>query len=218
MKEFFNILKEVKLFKNIRETDLTSMLSCLGAKAVNFGKDQFILMAGDKVNKIGIVLEGNAHIIRENIDGERTIITTLSAGDYFAEALCCVGVTESPVSVITTTNSIIMLLEFSRILHSCPNACLFHAQLIENMLYVIAQKNILLQGRMDIISRKTVRMKILGYLESIALKRGKNITIPLNREEMADFLCIDRSALSHELSRMKKEGLIEYRKNHFTLL
>ncbi|MCL2503056.1 MAG: Crp/Fnr family transcriptional regulator [Coriobacteriia bacterium] len=211
-------LKTVRLFDGIEEKDLLSMLSCLGAEVIRFDKNSFVLMAGNEPRHIGILLKGSAHVIQENMEGKRVIIETLSEGDYFAEALCCAGVKESPVSVVTTSETLVLMTAFMRILHTCPSSCIFHAQLIENMLFLIATKNILLQGRMDVISQKTVRKKVSAYLKSIAIKQGRRtISIPLNREELAAFLCVDRSALSHELSRMRQDGLIDYRKNEFTL-
>lgn len=219
MEKYFEVLKTVKLFDHIEEKDLAFMLDCLGASIACFEKNSFILMAGEEPKHIGILLEGGAHIIREGAEGERMIVMALGRGDYFAEALCCAGVKESPVSVVATGDTRVLQIAFDRILHTCPSSCAFHGQLIENMLLLIARKNIQLQDRIDVISRKTVREKVLGFLESAAAKqRKRQICIPLNREELADFLCVDRSALSHELSRMKKDGLIDYRKNYFHLL
>lgn len=213
-----NGLNRTILFDNIEEHSLQAMLSCLGARSVRYPKDGYILLAGDPVDHIGVLLEGAAYIVKETADGERSILATLSAGDYFAEALCCAGVTESPVSVIATADSTVLLLEFRRILRTCPSSCGFHAQLIENMLRILAHKNLLLQGRMDILGKKTLRHKVLRYLQSIPAAQDGTIVIPLNREELADYLCTDRSALSHELARMKKDGWIDYHKNRFTLL
>lgn len=218
MKEYISILNSVKLFKNIKENDIIPMLSCLGTKINDYKKGQFIFSVGDKVDHIGILLKGNVHVIKENFEGERTIIAALTTGDYFAEALCCAGIKESPVSVEVISDTKIILLPFNRILNTCSSSCLFHTKLIENMLYVIAQKNILMQNRMDILSQRTLRLKVLNYLQSLAAKQGQNIVIPFNREEFANFLCVDRSALSHELSRMQNDGLIKFHKNHFILL
>ena len=218
MKKYISVLSKVKLFEKIEEKDILSMMSCLDAKVYNYKKGQFILTVGEKVENIGIILKGNAYIIKEDFEGERTIITMLSEGNFFAEALYCANVQESPVSVIANNDVDVLMLGFSRILHTCSNSCLFHTRLIENMLYVIAEKNILLQNRMEVISKKTLRLKVLNYLQSLAVKQGKNITIPFNREEFADFLCVDRSSLSHELARMKQEGLIDYYKSNFRLL
>ena len=217
-KEYIETLKNVKLFDAISEPDIGFMLSCLEAKVVHYEKNAYVLLAGNKPEHIGILLKGSAHVVKEGMSGERVIITTLSKGGYFAEALCCAGVKESPVSVVATEDTVILMVAYGRVLHSCPNSCTFHTQLIRNMLFLLSHKNILLQGRIDVISQKTLREKVLSYLHAIADKQEANeIVIPLNREEFADFLCVDRSALSHELARMKKDGLIEYRKNRFII-
>lgn len=219
MKEYLEILKNVTLFKNINDNDLTSILSCLGAKVIRFDKDEFILTAGSKPEHIGIVLEGNVQIIKEDINGERILVAAVMSGNFFAESLACAGILESPVSVVSSSNSTIMLIEFNKILHTCPSSCTFHAKLIENMISIIARKNLMLRERVEIIGKKTLRIKILSYLESFAAKQCRNnITIPFNREELADFLCVDRSALSHELSRMKKDGILDYHKNNFKIM
>ncbi len=218
MKKYLSILSKVKLFDNIEEADILSLMTCLEARLHNYKKGEFIFTTGDRVDNVGIVLRGSAYIIKENIEGDRTIISTLSEGDYFAEAICCAGVEESPVSVQVSSDATVVLLNFSRILHTCSKSCLFHTKLIENMLYVMANKNIALQNRMEIISQKSLRSKVINYLQSLATRQGRNVTIPFNREEFADFLCVDRSSLSHELSRMKQDGLIDYHKNKFKLL
>lgn len=194
------------------------MLNCLDAKLLDYGKDEFVFQAGDHVDSIGIILKGSAHIIRESYEGNRIIMAVLEEGDFFAEALCCADIEESPVSVQVRSDAVVLSLNFSRILHTCSNACSFHTKLIENMRYILANKNIALQSHFEVISRKSMREKILGYLHSLAITQGKIISIPLNREEFADYLCVDRSALSHELARMKSDGIIDYHKNTFRLL
>lgn len=218
MELYFNLLKSVQLFKDIEETKLATMLPCLDAKIVEVPKGAFLLIAGNPIHHIGIVLDGNVHIIKENAEGDRTRIAALTPGDFFGEALCCANVPASPVSVIADTNSVVMHLEFKRILHTCSHSCPFHTKLIENMLSIIAQKNIKLQNRMDVIGQKTIRLKVLTYLNSFSVKQGHPITIPFNREELSEFLCVDRTALSHELSHLKKDGILDYHKNHFRLL
>lgn len=218
MKKYLELLKRVKLFRDIDEDNIESMLKCLGARTVNLNKSEYVLVAGNRVDQVGIVLEGQLHIVRDDMDGGRALIAMLDPGDFFAEALCCAGVKESPVSVVATTDAKVMLLSFRHILHTCSSSCLFHTKLIENMLQVIAQKNLQLQARMDFLSKKTIRRRLMSYFESVALKQGRKFTIPFNREELADFLCIDRSALSRELGILKKEDIIDYKKNQFTLL
>jgi len=217
MQRYLDVLKTVGLFRGINDVELETMLKCLGAETRDVSKDTIILLAGEKPQHVGVVLAGQLHIIREDYDGNRSVIAAVAPGDIFAEALCCAGVVESPVTVMADIDSTVMLLSFSRILHTCPNSCSLHTKLIENMLELVANKNLQLQSRMEIVSLKSVRTKMMHYLESFALTQGRSITIPFNREELADFLCVERSALSHELSKMKKDGLIEYRKNKFVL-
>lgn len=218
MQEYFGILQMTGLFQDIQRADLLSMLPCLGAEIKELRKDAILLHAGDMPQFVGIVMQGQLHIVREDFDGNRSLMAAVTSGDIFAEALCCAGVQESPISVVADCASTVMLLRFSRILQTCSNACAHHTKLIENMLRLVAEKNLQLQNRMEIIRLKSVRAKVLRYLESFAQKQGRSITIPFNREELADFLCIERSALSHELARMKRDGLIDYRKNWFVLL
>ena len=205
------------LFRGINAPALDSMLHCIGAKKKQVQKGEIVLLAGDKPEHIGVVLAGQLHILREDYDGNRSLLAAVTPGEIFAEALCCAGVAESPVTVLADTDATILLLPYRRISRTCANACACHAQLIENLLRLVAGKNLLLQSRMEIISLKSVRAKVLCYLEAFVPAQGHSITIPFNREEMADYLCVERSALSHELARMRREGLIEYRKNCFVL-
>jgi len=217
-KIWFDILKRVSLFRDIDENKLDVMLQCIGAEVKNVLKNELVLLAGDKVTHIGIVLSGEMHILSECFEGKRSLIATIMPGDIYAEALCCASIEESPVSVMAKTNSSVMILDFPHILGPCSNICGFHGKLIENMLRVVANKNLQLQSRMEIVCMKSVRSKVLRYLESFVSKQGsQNIIIPFNREELANFLCVERSALSHELARMKADGLIDYKKNHFHL-
>ena len=215
--EYFDVLQTVGLFKGVDADNLAAMLTCLGSETKRVGRDEIILLAGDKPQAVGIVLSGQLHIVRDDYDGNRSLLAAVTPGELFAESLCCAGVLESPVTVMVAVDSTVMLLSFSRILHTCPNACAYHTKLIENMLGIIANKNMQLQSRMEIIGLKSIRAKVLRYLGSFMPGQGQPITIPFNREEMADFLCVERSALSHELMRMKKDGLIEYKKNRFIL-
>ncbi len=212
------VLQSARLFTAIGETDLDSLLACLGARLVQAERDSFLLRAGDSVHSLGLVLSGALHVSKENTEGERVLIAALSPGDCFAEALCCAGIAESPVSVVAAADSAVLLLDFQRLLHNCPRTCAFHTKLIENMLGMLAQKNLSLQGRMEVLGHKTLRRRILHYLQPLSAHPGSNVYIPFNREELAEYLCVDRSALSHELGRMKQDGLLDYHKNCFRLL
>ncbi len=218
MKSFMPVIKGLPLFEGIDEADLSALLGCLGAKTVSAKKDEVLLMAGSRPADVGIVLAGALHILREDFDGNRTLMATLEDGDIFAEALCCAGVAESPVTVQADRDSTVLLLPFDRIINGCQKACGFHSRLIGNMMRLIAQKNLYLQNRMEIMNLKSIRDKVLCYLEPFAAKQGRQITVPHSRDEMAAYLSVDRSALSHTLMRMKADGLISYHKNTFKLL
>lgn len=217
MTEHLSTLQAAKLFGGIDAAELDTMLNCIDAKTKVFRKGRILLLAGDKPQFIGVVLKGQLHIVREDYDGNRSLIGVMSPGDVFAEAMCFAGVEESPVTVVAEQTSTVILLSFDRILHTCPNSCSFHRNLIRNMLELVAKKNLQLQSHMEILSMKSIRSRVLLYFESLSARRAQEFTIPLNREEMADYLCVDRSALSHELAKMRKDGLIDYSKNRFML-
>jgi len=218
MKEYLHVLESVSLFRDINPVELEAMLNCISAEMKSVGKGSIILLAGDAPRQVGVVLCGQLHVIREDHDGNRSLIAVLAPGDVFAEALCCAGVSESPVTVMADLDSTVVLMNFERIMHICSSTCSFHRDLIKNMLKLIAAKNLQMQSHMEILSLKSIRARVMRYIESLERNQGREVVIPLNREELANYLCVERSALSHELMRMKKDGLIEYKKNRFTLI
>ncbi len=215
-KKYLKII-ENKLFNNISENNLNSLFSCLGSFEKVYGKNEIILNEGDNINFVGAVLEGSVKIIKTDYDGNETIIAEVLEGDIFAEVFACAEIFRSPVSIISVTQSNIIFFDYRKIITSCSSSCVFHQKLISNMLNVIANKSLYLNRRIDIISKKSLRDKILTYFHYESMGRN-HFSISMNREELAIFLCADRSALSHELSKMKKDGLIDYSKNEFILL
>ncbi len=217
MEKNYNKIIKNKLFNNISETDFTSMLSCLNAFEKKYGKNEIVLNEGDSINFVGAVIQGGLKIIKTDYDGNEVILTKVSEGDIFAEVFACAEIVRSPVSIIATEESAVMFFDYRKIIYSCSSSCKFHQQLITNMLKIVANKTLYLNRRIDIISQKTLREKILAYLQYES-KGLRNFNISLNREELSNFLCADRSALSNELSKMKKDGLIDYHKNEFKFL
>jgi len=217
MNRYFDIFETIPLFEGIAACELEQMLECVDAEIKKFPKGSILLLAGDKPRHVGIVIDGEIHITREDRDGNRSLLAAATSGQIFAEALCCAGVSESPVTVTADSASTVMMLSFARLLRTCPNSCVFHSRLIQNMLGLLANKNLFLQDRMEITSLKSVRAKVMRYLETFVQKQGSEITVPFNREQLSAYLCVERSALSHELARMKKDGLIDYKKNKFVL-
>jgi CRP-like cAMP-binding protein len=146
-------------------------------------------------------------------------VARVEPGELFAEAFVCGGVQKLPVSVMAAEPSEIMRLDFNKITRACSSACNFHTGLIQNMIAILAHKNILLMEKIECLTQRSTRAKVLSYLSAVA-KRHKNgiITIPFNRQELADYLSVDRSALSAELCRMRDEGLVAFHKNKFHIM
>lgn len=209
------------LFKAITADDISSLLSCLQATTKNYTKGEFIQSAGEPINKIGVVIKGNAEIIQEDLFGRKTILTSVGRSGIFGEAIVTAQLAKSPVSVVASNDTTICFLDYHSIVRTCGTNCQFHTALIENMLEIMAKKTLLLSKKLNYALMKSIRDKITSYLLDEFSKKQRNsktFTIQYNREELADYLSVDRSALSRELSRMKEEGLIDYRKNEFTLL
>ncbi|QOX65659.1 Crp/Fnr family transcriptional regulator [Anoxybacterium hadale] len=218
MKHNIKILMNSSLFQGVSEQDLEAMLSCLGANERKYKKNDIILLAGTRVTSVGIVAEGNAQITREDAEGNRAILSELMKADLFAEAYVAAGSAEIPVTVIATSDCRIIWIPFHKIVGACSTACGFHRTLIENMMRVIAVKNIMMNEKMRVLACKTTKEKLMTYLSDYSERTGKNkFKIPFSRNELADYLSVDRSAMSRELSRLRDEGYLEYHKNEFIL-
>ncbi|MEL7657098.1 MAG: Crp/Fnr family transcriptional regulator [Bacillota bacterium] len=219
MKQNIKTLKLSSLFQGVEEHDLEAMLNCLGATERKYRKNDVILLAGTKVTSVGIMAEGNAQITRDDAEGNRAILSELGRADLFAEAYVAAGSAEIPITVIATSDCRIVWIPFSKIVGTCSAACGFHRTLVQNMMHVIAVKNILMNEKMRILSCKTTKEKLMTYLSDYSEHVGKNkFKIPFSRNELADFLSVDRSAMSRELSRLKDEGYLNYHKNEFEIL
>jgi CRP-like cAMP-binding protein len=207
------------LFIGIDDGNLTSLLACLSGTERTYKKGETVLFAGDKPTAVGIVLSGLVHIIKEDYFGNRNIIAEVGTGGLFGEALVCAEADAAPVTVIASKDSNILLVNYNRIITTCPTACTFHTTLIRNMLHLLALKNISLVDKLEHVTKRTTQEKVLSYLSGQAQRHGSNvIEIPFNRQEMADFLSVERSALSAELSRLRDDGIIRFRKNRFEIL
>ena len=215
----FSVLQKSPLFQGVSDTELAEMTKCLGAKAKTYGKGESIYRAHDYVREIGFVIEGRVHIVKDDAWGNHNIVSEICTGEIFAEAFVCGGVGILPLSVIAASDCIIMFADFQRIITQCSNACVFHAMLIRNIVGVLARKNIMLQSKIEHITKRTTREKLLSYLSEQARQCGANsFEIPLNRQGLADYLSVERSALSAEMSRLKSDGIIDYRKSHFEII
>jgi CRP-like cAMP-binding protein len=217
--DLYALSQKVKLFDGISSDCLNSMLNCLGAKTVWYKRNEIILMADDSIESLGLVLEGSVLISSEDFMGVRSIMAVVEKYDIFAEAFVCANITKSPFTIAAADNCRIMWLKFPRIIQTCNKACQFHSKLIENMMNLLAFKNLQMHQKLNILSKRNLREKILAYLQINASKtKSKTFEIPLSRNELADYLYADRAALSRELGRMKDEGVIDFSLNSFKIL
>lgn len=219
MEQYFSLLKKVPLFRDVGEDDIPRLLGCLTARLRSFEKGEMIFSAGQPAQQVGIVCAGAVHVFTEDFMGNRTILTALPAGEIFGEAFACAGTARLPVSVMAVESSDILLINYRKIVSACSETCVFHSRLIENMLGVVAAKNVALSQRVDIISKRSTREKLTAYLSAQSLRAGsRKFTIPFDRQALADFLCVERSAMSAELSKMQRDGLLVTRRREFELL
>lgn len=219
MKQDFYIIKKCPLFADINMQEIEILLKCLNIRERKIKKDELIFTAGDNLEYIGIVLSGSVYIVQEDYWGNRTIVASIDQGGIFGEAFSCAQIQSIPVSVIAHTDGSILLIDCQKILTPCPCSCLYHTSLISNLMKVLANKNIALTRKMKHITKKTTREKVLSYLSECAVSFGKNyFEIPFNRQELADYLSVERSALSNTLCKMRDEGIIEFHKNKFHIL
>ena len=219
MNEYMEIIKTCPLFRDITDDDLGSMMVCLGAKTERFDKRYTIIAEGSPAKYIGIVLSGSVSVEQTDIYGNRSILSVAGPSHIFGEAFACADVDAIPVSVVANEDSLIMFINIERILVTCSNNCPFHNKLIRNLMHDLAQKALMFHRKIDVISRRTTREKLLSYLNYEARRQGSgSFDIPFDRQGLADYLEVDRSGLSLEISKLRKEGILESRKNHFTLL
>ena len=219
MKKYLKILKECPLFRDIESSNLLKMLTCLDAKVESFDKKYTIFSEGTPARYLGIVLTGSVQVVRIDYYGNRSILTELGSGQVFSEEFSCAGLPTIPVSVIADDPCDVMLIDCSHILHTCSNNCAFHQQLIFNLMKNLAEKAILFHQKVEIAAKRTTREKLMTYLMFQAKKAGSNrFRIPFDRQELADYLEVDRSGLSAEISKLRKEGVLESDKNTFVLL
>ena len=218
--KYLEVLQKCSLFAKISPEDLKSMLHCLDARERQYAAGESIMLAGEPAQAVGLVLEGRVQVALEGTGGERTLLTEARSGDIFAETFACAlgAHKELPATVAAASDSVVLLMDYQRIITVCPSACVFHSRLIENMLAVLADKNLLLNRRLGHLSKRTTREKLFSYLrEQAQLAGSQSFDIPFNRQELADYLCVERSAMSAVLSKLQAEGILETQRQHFVL-
>ena len=218
MEKYFDLILRTPLFAGIEREELKSLLGCLSARAVVFGKDAPVFLEGDPAGAIGFVLEGAVGIVHDDFYGNRTLLTVAEEGTLFGESYACAGVDTMPVSGYAIRETRLLWLECRKMLTVCSNTCHFHSRLIHNLLQVVAQHNLLLGQKIRIMSQKTTRDKLMAYLLEQAKKTGSTeFTIPLSRQALADYLGVERSAMSAELSKLRNQGILESKGSWFRM-
>ncbi len=219
MENFFEVLRKCPLFQEIRDEDLLALLGCLQAKQVKFDKKSPIIIEGDRAEYIGIVLSGSVQAVRNDYFGNRNIVMCAEPSDLFGEAFACAEVAEIPVTIVANEPCEVLLISCHRIMHSCSNACGFHQQMIFNLMKNLARKNLHFHQKLEITSQRSTRNKLLVYLRQQEEKHGsRKFRIPFSRQELADYLEVDRSGLSAEISKLRNEGVLRCERSWFELL
>ena len=219
MKKYIEILKRTQLFSGVSDTEISAMLNCLQAKLLTFQKGDYVFREGERIDNITVLVKGKLLVQHDDFWGNRNIVNVIRVAEMFGEAYV------APVSgsllndVIAEEDSAVIFFDVRRILTVCSTACRFHSMMIQNLFFAISEKNRKLVQKIGHMSKRSTRAKLLSYLSEEAKRQNSShFTIPFTRQQLADFLCVDRSAMSNELCKMRDEGLLQFAKNQFILL
>lgn len=216
--DHYSVLTNAALFARLSRDEIDGALDCLKASVVHYKKGDFIISAGDETHSLGVMLSGQAAIYKDDILGNRSVMALIGPADMFAESFLCAGIMASPVTVEAGADCDVLMLPFDRVIKTCSSCCGYHNTLIENMLGIIARKNLTLSEKIDHIAKRKTRQKLASYLLGQATLKGSNsFSIGLNRQGLADYLCVNRSALSRELSSIAEQGILRFRKDRFVI-
>ena len=219
MEQFYSVIEKCPLFYGISQSDFSGMLHCLGARLLEMKKGQSVVREGDETHWVGVILSGSVHLIREDYYGVRSVLSHIGPAQIFGEAYAFSEAQALPVSVVPDQDGKVLMLDSRRIVSCCSNACDFHNRMIFNLLRLVANKSLMLHQKIEITSKRTTRQKLMSYLVYQAkLKNSVSFTIPFDRQALADYLEVDRSGLSAQISQLRKEGILESEKNYFRLL
>ena len=214
-----SVLLKMPLFRDFSEKELSNALSSFAAQEQTFKKGSIILSAGTKPGVIGIVISGSITILSDDIWGNRTILSNVKKGGLFAEAYAMLEDEPLLVDVMANEDCCILFLKIKKALNPLRNPESWNYKFIQNLLLISSRKNLILSGRSFHTAPKTIRGRVMSYLNAISLQNGtKEFDIPFDRQQLANYLNLERSALSKELGKMQKEGIISTRKRHFKLL
>ena len=210
---------EIPLFADIQDDDRDALLTCLNAYTRSYRKGELLPLEALQRRDVGIVLSGAVQVARVDYYGNRSILASIGPAGLFGESFACAGVEALPVDVMAAETGAALLIDAQRATRTCSSACQFHSRVIFNLLKLMATKNLMFNQKMEITSRRTTRDKLMAFLLSQAKQAGSDsFTIPFDRQELADYLEVERSGLSAEIGRLRREGVIESSRNRFRLL
>ena len=219
MKEFISILKRSWLFAGVTEDEIGTMLSCLEAKKRIYKKGEYVFRQGERIDQIAVLVKGELYVQQDDYWGNRSILHNVGVGELFGEGYLAPESSISLTDAIAAQDSTVVFFNVRRVITTCSNACRFHAAVVQNLFFSISEKNRQLVQKLSHMSRRTTREKLISYLSTESKRHGSaSFTIPYNRQQLADFLSVDRSAMSNELGKLRDEGLLIFEKNHFQLL
>lgn len=219
MQKYIPILKRTRLFSGVGEEEIGAMLNCLQARLCTYKKGEYVLRQGEYVDNIMVLVEGKLHIQRDDYWGNRSIINMVSTGEMFGESYAAHESGALMNDVLAVENCAVIFFDVKRIITVCSASCRFHAMVVQNLFFAISDKNRKLMQKLTFMSQRTTREKLIAYLSEEAKRHNSSeFSIPFNRQQLADFLSVDRSAMSNELCKMRNEGMIKFEKNRFVLL
>ena len=216
--EYGPVLARCPLFRGMGAEELPALLDCLGAAPRRVEKGETVLAAGDPATHLGVVLAGRVQVSRLTAEGQRIVMGELGPGQLFAESFACARAEVLPVTAVAAAGGAVLLLDSRRLAAPCSAACAFHGRLISNLLSVLADKNLFLAGKVEHLAGRTIRERLLSYLEELSARTGRDaVTVPFDRQALADYLCVDRSALSRTIGQLTREGVLAAERNRFVL-
>lgn len=218
MEKYLPVLKRTRLFSGVGAEELPTMLNCLGAVVRSYRKGEYVFRSGEQIGSITVLVEGRLLIQKDDYWGNRSIVNVIEPGELFGEAYAAPDSGALRNDVLAAEDSAAVFFDIHRVLTVCPSACRFHTLTVQNLFYAISEKNRKLVSKLDITSKRTTREKLLSYLSEEAKRQNASaFEIPFNRQQLADFLSVDRSAMSNELCKLRDAGLISFDRSRFTL-
>jgi len=219
MEKYIEILKRTQLFSGVSDSEISAMLSCLQAQLLTFKKGEYVYREGEHLDNFSVLVKGKLLVQNNDFWGNRNIINVIHVGEMFGEAYVAPESGVLPNDVVAEEDSAVIFFNVRKILTVCSSACRFHSMVIQNLFFAISEKNRKLVQKIGHMSKRSTRAKLLSYLSQEAKKHNSNhFIIPFTRQQLADFLCVDRSAMSNELCKMRDEELLKFDRNQFTLL